>query len=399
MKHWRAVTLLAIQAGALATAQSGFDSTLVVVMGGGISAGFADFHLTQNYQVLSWPCLIAGPMGTVIPAPTLRESGQAGVINSFQPLPGLLPVVAQSGERALPLPLFSLNASVPFLKLGDALRLRPTPQYDGTKLIVSIENDFLHTMVNTILGGPLLTFPKPVILSQIEYARMLNPTAVFVELGFQDVLDAALARDTSRITSTASFTSDYGQLLRMLAATNAYLVVMTVPNPADTAYFTSLTEAAHLQGLSPADLQSQLGLSSGDLLTPGGLAQMGDILRGRRKAPLSADAALTAVTAAAVHDAVNQFNQAIRSAAGSYGAAVFDLNAYLHQIRTNGATAAGVAITGTYGGGFYSEDGLFPNAIGQALIANAVLQFVNVQFGMNYPSVPVPAPAAPGSAP
>jgi len=340
MKHWRLLAALVLQAGALAGAQNGFDPTLVVVMGGGISAGFADFHLTQDYQVLAWPGLIAGPMGTLISAPTLREDGQAGVLNSFQPLPGLLPVVAQSGERALPFPLFALNASVPFLKLGDALRLRPSPQYDGTKLIVSIENDLLDTMVNTILGGPLLTFVKPVELTQLEYAQMLNPTAVFVELGFQDALDAALARDTSRITSTSSFSSDYTQLLKTLAATNAYLVVMTVPDPADTAYFTSIAEAANLQGLDPTGLQSKLGLASGDLLTLGGLVQMGDILRGRRQPPLAGDATLPAAAAAAIHDAVTQFNTAIRSAASAQGAAVFDLNAYLHQIRTNGSNAA-----------------------------------------------------------
>ena len=108
-----------------------------------------------------------------------------------------MPEVSQGGERALPFPIFALNASVPFLKVADSLRLRPLLRYDGSKLSATIEHDLVDTFVNGILGGPLITLPTPVLLTQSEYGMMLAPTAVFVELGFQDALDAALAGDAA----------------------------------------------------------------------------------------------------------------------------------------------------------------------------------------------------------
>jgi hypothetical protein len=394
MRRALLVSVAALTGWISATAQQ-FDPTTVTILGGGISAGFADFHLVETNQVTSWPALIAGPMGTVISIPTYRDDGQAGVVNSFQLLPGLLPVVAQGGERELPFPIFSLNASVPFLRVADSLRVQPQPQYDGSKLIASLEHNLLGTFVNGILGGPLLSLPTPVLLSQANYAAMLSPTAVFVELGFHDALDAALAGDASRATPINSFTTDYTTLLHGLLATQATVIVMTVPDPTDTAYFSTVADAAAAQGVEAAGLAKRLNLNSGDLLTLSGLVESGDILRGRRTAPLSPDAVLPAATAAAIQSMVLQYNNAIRSAAGK-NAAVFDLAAYLHQIRGGGATVAGVPVKGTFAGGFYSRDGLFPNATGHALIANAVLQFVNTTYGTKFAPVAVPAPANAG---
>ncbi|MBS1859155.1 MAG: hypothetical protein JST11_27525 [Acidobacteria bacterium] len=381
-----------------AASQNTFDPTSVVVMGGGISAGYADFHLVRPNQVNSWPALVAGPMGTVISLPTYRDDGQAGVLNAFQPLPGLLPQVSQGGERALPFPIFAMNLSVPFLKLADSLRLRPLLRYDGSKLSATIEHDLLDTFVVGILGGPLISLPAPVLLTQSEYARMMAPTAIFVELGSQDALDAALSGDTGRLTPVSSFTSDYSTLLQGLLPSNATLVVMTVPDPTDTAYFSTVAEAAALQGVSAADLAQRLNLQSGDLLTLAGLVESGEILRGRRKAPLSADAVLPAATAATIRSTVTQYNSAIRNAAGT-SIKVFDLYTFLHNIRTAGAAVGSVRVTGAFNGGFYSTDQLFPNATGQALLANAILQFVNSSYGTKYPAVSVPGPPDPAIGP
>ena len=52
--------------------------------------------------------------------------------------------------------------------------------------------------------------------------------------------------------------------------TNATVIVMTVPDPTDTAYFSTVAEAAALQGVSAADLAQRLNLKTGDLLTLSG---------------------------------------------------------------------------------------------------------------------------------
>jgi hypothetical protein len=180
------LALLAVLHAAPAPAAERLDPTLTVVMGGGLSAGFSGFRLTEAAQNQAWPVLAANQMGTYISVPTMRESGQAGVVNSYRPLSGLLPQVTQSGERALPFPFYSMNLSVPFLRVGDALRLLPQPQYDGIKLVTAIEGDLLKTLTNAILGGPLLTLQPPILWTQVEYAQIMNPTLAFIQLGFED---------------------------------------------------------------------------------------------------------------------------------------------------------------------------------------------------------------------
>lgn len=376
--------MLAATWAAPAPAADRLDPTLTLVLGGGLSAGFSGFHLTEAAQNQAWPVLVAQQMGTYISVPAMRESGQVGVVNSYRPLSGLLPQVAQSGERALPFPFFSMNLSVPFLRLGDALRFRPQPQYDGINLITAIEGNLLQTLANAILGGPLLVIQPPVLLTQAEYAEDLNPTLVFIQLGFEDVADAAIYNDAARITGTNSFASDYTQLLTRMLNTDATVVVMTVPDPTETAYFASIDEVAIQYGLSSADLRTRFGLAAGDMLTLGGMVEIGDALRGRRGNVLSQGSVLSAATAASVRTAVSGYNAAIRNAVQGKNVQIFDLADFMHQVKIAGARSGSVSVTGAYGGGFYSEDGIYPSSTGQALLANAVLQFLNSTYGSDF---------------
>lgn len=382
------LALVAAGAAAQSRAPHRLDPTSVVVLGDGISAGFSGFRLTEAAQRQAWPVLAANQMGTYIAVPTLRESGQVGVLNSYQPLRGLLPQVAQSGERALPFPFFAMNLSVPFLRVGDALRLRPQPQYDGIKLITAIEGNLLTTLANAILGGPLLVLQPPVLLTQTEYAQALNPTLAFIQLGFEDAAQAAIANDAGRITPATLFTADFTEIVTRMLVTDATIVVMTVPDPTETAYFASPDELALRYGITSDDLRTRFGLAAGDLITLGGMVEVADALRGRRRNVLSRGSVLSASVAASVRSAVSGYNSAIRATAQAQGVEVFDLAAFLRQVKTSGTPAGGTLVTGAYLGGFYSEDGIYPSAIGQALLANAVLDFLNGRFGSNF------APAA-----
>lgn len=365
------------------------DPTLTVVLGGGISAGFAGFHLTEEAQNQAWPVLAAKQMGTYISVPAMRESGQAGVVNSYKPLNGLLPQVTQSGERALPFPFFSMNLSVPFLRVGDALRSRPQPQYDGIKLISAIEGDLPKTLVNAILGGPLLTLQPPVLWTQVEYGQILNPTLAFIQLGFEDVSEAAIHNDASLITSVSSFTADYSQVLGRMLLTDATVVVMTVPDPTETAYFMSSDDLARQYGLGGDDLRARFGLAAGDMVTLGGMVEIADALRGRRPDVLSPGSVLSAAVATNVRTSAAGYNAAIRNAAKGNRSVVFDLADFMHQVKLAGARTDSGTVAATYGGGFYSEDGIYPSETGQALLANAVLRFLNSAYGSNFLPVPV----------
>ena len=385
------LALLAVTCMAPAGAAERLDPTLTVVLGGGLSAGFSGFHLTEAGQKQAWPVLAANQMGTYVSVPTMRESGQAGVVNSYRPLKGLLPQVTQSGERALPFPFFSMNLSVPFLRVGDALRLRPQPKYDGIKLITAIEGNLLQTLVNAILGGPLLTLQPPLLWTQVEYAQIMNPTLVFIQLGFEDVVEAAVKNDEWLVTAEDSFASDYRSVLNQMLATYATVIVMTVPDPTETAYFVSIDELGRRYGLDSEDLRTRFSLAAGDLITLGGMVEIADALRGRRSNVLSPDSVLSAAVAAKVRTAVSGYNAAIRSAAQGSRASIFDLSQFMHQVKVSGVRVGSVAVTGAYGGGFYSEDGIYPSSTGQALLANAILQFLNGKYGSNFVPGTVPA--------
>ena len=383
---------LAMAAMAAAAEPARLDTTTMVVMGGGISAGFSGFRLTAERQAQAWPSLVARQMGTVMPLPTIRESGHRVLVNSFQPLPGLLPAVPQSGERGLPFPLFTLNLSVPLLNLGGASRVRPQPEYEGLKLLPAIEGDLQRTLVNNILGGPLLVFEKPILLTQVDYAEFMRPTLVFVERGYEDALVAVLTGETARLTSSASFTTDYSDILKRMRRTAATVVAMTVPDPLDTAYLATVDEVAQSLGRPSSELQSRFGLAARDVLTLGGMIEVSEALRGRRSNTLSGGSVLTAAAAAAISSAVAGYNNAIRTSAAAEGALVIELGDFIRQVRA-GVRVGAATVRGTYGGGFYSDDGLFPGPTGQALIANAVLQAVNTKFGTSYPLVAVDAVA------
>jgi hypothetical protein len=284
-----------------------------------------------------------------------------------------------------------MNLSVPFLRAGDALRLRPQPQYDGIKLITAIEGNLLQSLVNSIIGGPLLVLQPPVLLTQVEYAQAMNPTLAFIQLGFEDVIEAAVQNDASRITSTTSFASDYAQVLSRMLMTDATIVVMTVPDPTETAYFRSIDEVASQYGLFPDDLRARFGLAAGDMLTLGGMVEVADTLRGRRGNALSQGSVLSATVAAGVRSAVNGYNAAIRNAAQDRRVEIFDLAEFMHQVKLSGAESNNVSVSGDYGGGFYSADGIYPSATGQTMLANAVLGFLNSNYGGNFAPITVEA--------
>ena len=178
-----------------------------------------------------------------------------------------------------------------------------------------------------------------------------------------------------------------------MANTNATVIAMTTPDPTQTAYFASIADVSRLYGLSAEELSSRFGLAADDLITLGGLIEIGDTMRGRRTNALSEGSVLPGAAVTQIRAAVTGFNNAIRTAASSNGAKVFDLAGFLNSVRANGASVGSITLGGAYGGGFYSEDGLFPGPTGHALIANAILSFMNSEFGASFRPVDVGAVA------
>ena len=70
------------------------------------------------------------------------------------------------------------------------------------------------------------------------------------------------------------------------------------------------------------------------------------------------------------------------------GLAIVDLEKIYHQIHLNQYISAdGFKIDGGTRGNFFSADGIYPTAIGQAVIANEVIKAINQTYNATIPQI------------
>ena len=370
-------------------AQNKLVTTQFVVVGEGLAAGMADFSLSDVYQNLSFPAQMARQMKTPFPQPLLQAPGIGGGAPGFSSRPAGLPTVLQGSVRDdFPPNPFVNNLAVPGAKLSDVLKGVP-----AAPLIQP--GNLKQTLTNFILGYPALIAGNALPRApQVNYAAILNPTLVIVEVGYYDVLDAAVNDDPSRLPDPGAFASDYQSMLSVLNASGRTIVVMTIPDPFDTAFFTSVDSATRLLGAPPATLGKLFHFNTGDTITPNGMMAAGGLILSNT-VPSNFPLALlpgmvvSASTAAAVHQNVLDLNTAIAAAALQTGNNVltFDLYGLLHSVRASGLTVGSDTLTADYLGGFYSLDGYYPGQTGQGLIANQLLAFLNTSFGTSFPAL------------
>ena len=360
------------------------NTTNFVVLGEGLAAGMADFSLRDVYQAQSFPAQIAGQLKTAFPQPLIEPPGLGGGAPGFPNVEVTLPNRGMSSAREIfPPQLFVFNLSVPGLKLADSAGRRPVrPMVQKT--------DAMQTMINMILGYPAITLASTVPLwSQSEYAVAMNPSMALVELGYYDVLDAAVKGDVTLLPDATTFQTNYTKLLSTIGVSRPTIVVTTVPNPFDTAYFTTLTGATRLLGAAPADLINLYGLKSDDLITIPGLMAIGSQLTTGTPGVLPAGSIVSGSVASQVTARVAALNTAINAAATASNALVYDLGGFFSRLRTQGVTVGTQQLTADYLGGIYSLDGYYPGTTAHSLIANEILTLLNSKFGTSYALVNV----------
>ena len=369
--------------------QSKLDTTTFVVLGEGLAAGMADFSLRDLYQTQSFPALIAKQMKTDFPQPLIEPPG-IGSVPGFPALAVTVPARGQSTVRewfaptpgAAPAPaLFIFNLSVPGLKLADSSTRRPTPP-------LIQKNDLQQTVINMTLGYPALLLQKGTALwSQLEYAQNLKPTLAVVELGYFDVLDAAVKGDPTLLPDVATFQTNYTQVVTALTTNFANVIVTTIPNPLDTAYYTTLPAATRLVGIPASAIAQQFQLQASDLLTLPGLMALGGRTFVQSTDPLPSGSVLSSATAAQITARVAALNSAISTVAQQNGAMLYDLNGFFARARVQGVTVGSRTLTADFQGGLYSLDGYYPGMVVHALIANDILALLNKTFSMSFQTV------------
>ena len=367
------------------TPSNKLDVTTFVVLGEGLAAGMADFALRDVYQQQSFPAQIAQQIKTDFPQPLIEPPG-IGSAPGFPAPEVAVPAKGQTTVReGFPPGLFVFNLSVPGFKLTDSINRRPAPP-------LVWRNDRQQTVTNLILGYPALTLGKDVPLwSQLEYAQNLRPTLVLIELGYFDVLDAAVSGDPSLLPDVSAFQANYSQVLTAMTGTFANVIVTTIPNPLDTAYFTSLSSATRLVG-APASVLVQLyNLQPTDLLTVPGLAAVGRQIFAGNVGALPPGSVLSSNVASQISSRVQALNSTITSLAQQKGAIVYDLNGFFARLKNQGVLVGNRILTADFQGGIYSLDGYYPGTTIHALIANEILALLNKTFNTSFAAVD-PAP-------
>jgi hypothetical protein len=358
-----------------------------VVLGEGLAAGMGDFSLSQDMQQFSFPAQMARQMDVSMSQPLMQPPGIGSAIG-FSAWAGIVPSPLQSTvlKQFPPDPLS--NFSVPGFTLSDAVRTRPRqPLID--------RSNSQQTTINLILGlreimngtaGPLAT--------QLERAVQSKPALAIVALGYSEALESAIAGDLTRLPTPELFRSDYSKIVHELRSAGATVVALTVPNPADTAHFSTIQSAASLVKLDPTMLLEVWGLRFDDLITANGVNEIAFQLNsvsigpGAGKfEPLPANWILSAKDADQLRTNIQLLNQVIRQIAAEEDAVVVDLHAVFEKVKNTGILVGGQNLTNEYLGGFYSLNGYYPGATGQAVIANEALSCLNQEFDAQFPLV------------
>ncbi|MDQ7054486.1 MAG: SGNH/GDSL hydrolase family protein [candidate division KSB1 bacterium] len=409
-----------------------------VAVGNSLTAGFQSAGMVEDFQMHSYPYLIAKQMGKgddfqqpLIAAPGIGST------------PGKTPLKFVNGN------LVADDLTVdPVSLLKNALLPRP---YDNLGVPGARLGDVLNTAVGSQAEGGnnpffdiVLRNPNFGNTTQLQQAILLNPTLLILWIGNNDVLGAALAGgNLASITPQTEFAAKFDQLLGELRSkTRAQIVMANIPYVTDIPFINTLdgvfranpaigvndsvpvifdqnlqpvdfsligsggvfiplvTEETNVKHLTIPALQLYLqgiGVPDSAKLVEYGFAPpiAAGIINGMKQAglnptglPLPGSVTITAEEKQAIKDAVDGFNSTLASLASKYKCVLVDMNSMLTQLNTAGIDG--------YSGKFvlldpvntaFSLDGVHPNSGGYAIVANKFIEAINQAFGLNIPSI------------
>ena len=354
------------------------DATRVVVIGEALAAGLTNFSLCEDDQRAGFAAHVARQMGVDLPQALFQPPG-IGDAHGFPRLPVRVPFDHQTTVLT-PFPPTAPfgNLSVPGLTLADALTRRPVPPLVHA-------DDAKQTALNFVLGSSaLLDAGRAAPLTALEYAMGRRPTFAIVELGFAEALEAATSGNAGLLPEPAAFRAQYIELLIALTAAGCDVLITTVPDPMDTAHFSTLAAASRVVKLPAAAIRRDFGLHDDDRITVNGLMEMGLHVVSKRRGLLPAGSILAGEVAAAIARRVSALNQEIVAIAGAHGAALADLHGVVRGVRERGVSVGAKTLTADFLGGFYSLNGYGPGRTGQAVIANHLLEAINQAFATRF---------------
>ena len=355
------------------------DTSSFVVLGEGLAAGMGDFTLSEETQRDSFPAQMARQMQTDFPQPYIQAPGICYPIGFTRPRV-LIPQPLQSTvfDRVPPGPV--RNLSVPGLKIKEALELRPAQP------LIRRESHKL-TALNLTIGVLNIARGDKNTRTQLEYALDCRPTLALICLGYSEALEAAVNGNPDRLPRTDALRSGYARILAQLREAGAEVLALTIPDPFDTAYFSTFNTAAKILMVEPSIINQLYGLGDDRLFTVHGLNEIGFQFFGKRVGPLPENATLSVEVGQQISRRISELNDALLSVASEHGAKVYDLCAFLRRLKNEGINTGTRNLSAEYLGGFYSLNGYYPGATGHALIANELLRSLDSNYNSDFPQI------------
>ena len=386
-----AISLVALLAVAPAMAQVDFRN--YVALGDSMTTGFASASMMNWYQDRSYPAIL------------VQQAGEDDFEQPYIAEPGIGPIFE----------LVSLAPTPVIQPVGLAPGMPTNAEYPGIYNNLGIPTATLYDMIfqtgdiNNLIAGNFDTVFFDIVLrnginTALEQAIGRQPSFMTVWIGSNDVLPAVLAGtpiDGITMTPVEFFAGLYGNTVGALnTTTTADIVFINVPYPTAIPFTESVAPYVDIPDLGRWYLMADTGpLTDDDLVTLGGgaLIAMGYGLPGGPPLPDNmnlftgeAGVVLRAGEVDLINAQVDGYNAAIDQAASAFGYPVFDVNAFFASISSG-------AYVPTYGGttlstqfllgGIFSYDGIHPQHIGYALLADELIQFINAEYGSEIPRV------------
>jgi hypothetical protein len=317
-----------------------------IAMGASITEGVQSLDANSRTQPNNWAALVAQQTGVPFALPLIQTSPTASVLSTV-------------GRSRINPGLSS-----------------PDLAWSGAKI---------HDLLYTASAQPITTEASMVLAprfgqTQMSIAQSVNAPINMIEIGIDDVIGAILAwndLDASQMTSVASFTTDYGQMISLLQTMHSKVVVITIPD---------ITKFSYVFG--PSDLSRLTGTNCG--LPQGSFTTLPTVLlikTGMDECSILQNPSyvLDPSEISQIQQRIQQFNQIITTDAAAAGFAVVDLYSLYQQEEQNPPVYLGLPVTMLFNGGFTSLDGVHPSNIGQAILANAFINAANLTYGLSIP--------------
>jgi hypothetical protein len=378
------------------------DLSRYVALGDSVTAAYASGGLTKAYQDTSYPALLAGQFGVSgFQQPTVSNPGIPAVLELKQLMVvngQVVPVIAAKSGQGAPtnatLATPYNNLGIPGAKVNDLLTKKGNIQ----NLITGQINP-ATLMYDLILRDNTTT--------AIQQAIGLQGTFYSVWAGSNDVLGAAVAAvaiDGVTLTPAASFQTQYATLIGALRQNRptAKLVVATIPDVTAIPFvttvkpyiFTAQGQKVYLLGeAGPLTDSDYVTLAASALIQQGyGIPGTGKLLPEGSFNPatmtLTQGVILRIQEANAIRTRTNELNNIIKGVAASAGAAVVDMAEVFADIGMHGYHIGGVTLTTAFlTGGLFSYDGVHPQNLAHAIVANEFIEVINSAYGATVPLV------------